>query len=63
MGDSAEVFYSVAFGDYRLVAGRQVSFTMVTRMAGMEVVAWTIHLDHEPIAPEKFRMPTAPREE
>jgi hypothetical protein len=59
--DGAPTVSTMSFRDYRLVAGRQVSFTMVTRMGDMEIVARTIHLDHEPIAPEKFRMPSAPR--
>jgi hypothetical protein len=51
---------SVSFRDYRLIAGRQVSHTMVTRMGDMEVVARTTHLDFEPIPDERFRAP-APR--
>ncbi len=51
---------SVSFRDYRLVGGRQVSHTMVTRMGDMEVVARTTHIDYEPIPAERFRAP-APR--
>ncbi len=43
--------------EYRRVDGRMGSTTMVYRGMGMESVARTVHLDHAPIAPARFKPP------
>jgi hypothetical protein len=43
--------------DYKRIDGRMGSMTMIYRGMGMESVARTVHLDHAPIDPVRFKPP------